>query len=103
VACGRRWRGYFTSDFNPHRQASGLRIGAAEEAFIQCSQHGHGIAGPVESAADRSDEEGHQHSGFEALAGYVSGDDQQTAVGFVGNDLEEVAATSRAGGIRSRW
>ena len=60
-------------------------------------QNFQGIEAFLDRRADGPDDQGHEHSGLEALAGHVSCNDKHAAVARVGDDLEEVPPTSRAG------
>ena len=73
-------------------EASGVSFAAAEETAVEGFEDSAGIVSGFDRAARGSDEERDEHASFESFAGDVAGDDEERAVGGVGDDLEEVAA-----------
>ena len=74
------------------RQTSGMRAGSSTKSLVQLLQHRQRIRIVVGCGTERTDDQGYQHSGLQAFAGNVAGDDQHAAVGGVRQDLKEVSA-----------
>jgi hypothetical protein len=86
-------------DVEAEGEAGGVCFPAPEEAAVEGFEDGAGIGGRFDGAARGSDEKGDEHTGFQAFAGDVAGDDEEAAVGGIGDDLEEVAANFEGGAI----
>ena len=86
-------------DVETKSEAGGVCFAAPEKSAVEGFEDGTGIGGGFGGAARGSDEKSDEHTGFQAFAGDVAGDDEEAAVGGIGDDLEEVAADFEGGAI----
>src|SRR5271156_6152503 len=81
------------------RQTSGMGGASSTESLVQLLQHHQRIRIVVGCGADRTDDQGYQHSSLQTFAGDVAGDDQYAAVGGVRQDLKEVSSYLACGAL----
>ena len=72
-------------------KTGGLRVPTAEQPLVELDEQSERIRIEAGRSANCPHEQGDQHSSFETLSCHIAGDDEQASVGFVGDDLKEVA------------
>ena len=72
------------------RKAGRMGLATPAEPLVQLVQYRQWISIVAHGGADGAYDQGHEHTGLQAFAGYVTGHNQDAAVAWVREDLKEI-------------